>query len=96
MLGPLSARLRFIKDVHAPLEDRVEDLLERLSLAEKIHLLHGNISTNGAVRFWQPGVPRLDFPQIAMIDGRQDLRTMTNESSRSTMLLILHLVLRNS
>ncbi len=57
------------------IETRVEDLLKRLTLEEKIRLLHGNVTDNSADRFYAAGVERLNIPPIAMLDGRQGVRT---------------------
>jgi beta-glucosidase len=76
---PVASTSEFIyADRNAPLEARVEDLLKRLTLEEKIRLLHGDIMhTPGAPgeRFYAGGVERLNIPKITFLDGRQGVRT---------------------
>lgn len=50
----------------APVEDRVTDLLSRLTLEEKADLCHG--------AFVSGGIPRLGVGKLLMLDGRQGLR----------------------
>jgi beta-glucosidase len=57
MLGPLPATAQTdpehpFRDPDLPLQERIDDLLSRLTLDEKISLLHQ----------WQPAIPRLDIP----------------------------------
>lgn len=63
------------KDPKASIETRVDDLLNRLTLEEKIRLLHGNVTTTRDGRFLAAGVPRLRIKQLSMLDGRQGVRT---------------------
>jgi len=65
------------RDAHAPLEDRVSDLMKRLTLEEKIHLCHG--------AFTSGGVPRLGIGTLEMLDGRQGVRPM-DRTTRTTLL----------
>jgi beta-glucosidase len=64
-------------DPEADLEVRVEDLLQRLTLEEKVRLLHGDVvppRAPPAGRFFGAGVERLNIPQLEFLDGRQGLR----------------------
>ena len=50
-------------DGHAPIEERVEDALKRLTLDEKIDLIHAQS------KFSSKGVPRLGIPENWLSDG---------------------------
>ena len=54
------------RDADAAIEERVTDLLGRLTLEEKVFLCHGN--------FISGGVPRLKIDPLLMLDGRQGVR----------------------
>ncbi len=70
-------------DPHADMNDRVEDLLNRLTLEEKVHLLYGNVVEHSkrtpGKRFFSGGVERLNIPPISFLDGRQGVRTFDKE-----------------
>lgn len=55
------------KDPKAPLEQRVDDLLARLTQDEKVSMLGGVDAT------WQP-IPRLGVPPLRMVDGGLGVR----------------------
>lgn len=56
------------RDPSLPVEQRIDDLLSRLTLDEKIALVHAN------GKFSVSGVPRLGIPQLWMTDGPQGVR----------------------
>lgn len=52
----------------APLEERVQDALSRMTLHEKVHILHAQS------KFSSAGVPRLGIRQLNMADGPHGVR----------------------
>lgn len=67
------------RNARAPLEDRVGDLLARLTLEEKAALCHGGFTSGG--------VPRLGIGTLEMLDGRQGLRPVREQKGTRTTLL---------
>jgi beta-glucosidase len=62
-------------DAAQPVEARVEDLLSRLTLEEKISLVHGDS------KFTTAAIPRLDLPRRWMSDGPHGVREDVNANS---------------
>ncbi|MBD5180547.1 MAG: glycosyl hydrolase [Bacteroidales bacterium] len=55
-------------DDSKPIEDRVEDALSRMTLREKINIIHAQS------KFSAPGVPRLGIPELWCTDGPMGVR----------------------
>ena len=69
MALPLSAQQKLVYlDETKPIEERVEDALSRLTLKEKVALVHAQS------KFSSAGVPRLGIPDFWMTDGPHGIR----------------------
>lgn len=64
----VSAATPVYLDDSKPIEDRVEDALSRMTLREKINIIHAQS------KFSAPGVPRLGIPELWCTDGPMGVR----------------------
>ena len=55
-------------DESRPLDERVEDALSRMTLKEKVAIIHAQS------KFSSPGVPRLGIPELWCTDGPHGVR----------------------
>jgi len=60
-------------DASQPIEARINNLLPKLTLEEKVSLVHGNAN------FTTAGVPRLGIPELWMDDGPLGVREEVGE-----------------
>lgn len=66
---PLSAQQKPVYlDATRSVEERIEDVMKRLTLEEKIAMVHAQS------KFSSPGVPRLGIPEFWMTDGPHGIR----------------------
>ena len=68
VLASSAAQAQVYLDPQAPLEQRVEDALGRMTTQEKIKVLHAQS------KFTSAGVPRLGIRQLNMDDGPHGVR----------------------
>ena len=66
--GSLVAAEKVYLDQNAPLDQRVEDALSRMTLEEKVGILHAQS------KFCSPGVKRLGIPELWTTDGPHGIR----------------------
>lgn len=60
------------QDESKPMDERVEDALSRMTLQEKINMIHAE------GKFASPGVARLGIPDLWMSDGPHGVRAEVN------------------
>ncbi len=65
---PLAAQTPIYLDENKPVDERIEDALSRMTLKEKIAMLHAQS------KFSSSGVPRLGIPEIWTTDGPHGIR----------------------
>ena len=65
---PVVAQVPLYLDSTKPLNDRVEDALQRMTLEEKVAILHAQS------KFSSPGVARLGIPEVWCTDGPHGIR----------------------
>ncbi|MFB6202462.1 MAG: glycoside hydrolase family 3 protein, partial [Halorhabdus sp.] len=57
--------------------ERIETLIDRLTLEEKINLIHGGYDPAELATGYMPPVERLDIPPLSMVDGPMGVRDVT-------------------
>ena len=67
-LGLVLSRLPARSQTQASVEARITQLISRMTLAEKVHMIHASSS------FTSGGVPRLGIPELTMSDGPNGVR----------------------
>ncbi|MBC2596117.1 glycoside hydrolase family 3 C-terminal domain-containing protein [Ruficoccus amylovorans] len=72
-LGLVSGKTPVYKDPDAPLNDRVDDLFDRLTEDEKLSLMAGS-------SFGSTPIPRLGVPSMTMVDAGQGVRGGAKET----------------
>ena len=72
------ARAQVYLDESMPLEQRINDALTRMTLDEKIAVIHAQS------KFSSPGVKRLGFPDLWTDDGPHGVRSRVPSSSRTS------------
>ena len=68
MLSVITVRAQVYLDTNAPIEERIKDALSRMTVHEKIQILHAQS------KFTSAGVPRLGIRQLNMDDGPHGVR----------------------
>lgn len=66
--GLTAQQLPLYLDLQAPIEQRIEDALSRMTLREKIGIIHAQS------KFSSPGVARLGIPEVWCTDGPHGIR----------------------
>ena len=68
LITPISADVPVYLDESKDISERVEDALKRMTLQEKINIIHAQS------KFSAPGVPRLGIPELWCTDGPMGVR----------------------
>ena len=90
-IGRAFAAPELYKDPRANIERRITDLLQRLTVEEKVNLCHGNVTMEFPKSFKGGGIPRLGIGQLRMLDGRQGIRPVETKTQTTALPCTLSL-----
>lgn len=71
------------------MDNRLESLLDDLSLDEKVSLVHGGIDPEGTATGYLPGIDRLDIPPLRLVDGPIGVRIPDRQATAFPVSLAL-------
>lgn len=61
---------------HHSIHERIDTIIEDLTLAEKLQLVHGAIDPDGKATGYVPGIERVGVPPLRLVDGPLGVRAL--------------------